>query len=91
MVYSACSIDPCENEAVVAQLLRDLPFLELIEINQDDFSGLEMRPGLADWDVLDQMAKPMERGEEIPNALSSIHLILVRQLEVIGQVNSMNT
>lgn len=76
MVYSTCSIDPCENEAVVAQLLRDLPFLELIEINQDDFSGLEMRPGLADWDVLDQMAKPMERGEEIPNApfLHSSHL-----------------
>jgi len=65
LVYSTCSIDPCENEAVVAQLLRKLPYLELIEIDESVLPGMKLRPGLTDWDALDEQAEPLPRGEEV--------------------------
>jgi len=68
LVYSTCSIDPCENEAVVAQLLRQLPYLELIEIDESRLPGLKLRPGLTDWDALDEQAEPLPRGEEVAQA-----------------------
>ena len=66
LVYSTCSIDPCENEAVVAQLLRQLPYLELIDIDESKLKGLNLRQGLDDWDVLDKESNPLPRGEEVP-------------------------
>lgn len=66
LVYSTCSIDPCENEAVVAQLLRQLPYLELIDIDESKLKGLNLRQGLDDWDVLDKESNPLPRGEEAP-------------------------
>ncbi|MBL6884781.1 MAG: RsmB/NOP family class I SAM-dependent RNA methyltransferase [Candidatus Poseidoniaceae archaeon] len=66
LVYSTCSIDPCENEAVVAQLLRQLPYLELIDIDESKLKGLNLRQGLDDWDVLDKESNPLARGEEVP-------------------------
>ncbi|MDA9182773.1 RsmB/NOP family class I SAM-dependent RNA methyltransferase [Candidatus Poseidoniaceae archaeon] len=65
LVYSTCSIDPCENEAVVAQLLRQLPYLELIDIDESKLKGLNLRQGLDDWDVLDKESNPLPRGEEV--------------------------
>lgn len=65
LVYSTCSIDPCENEAVVAQLLRTLPYLELIEIDENRLPGLKLRPGLTDWAALDEKAQPIPRGAEV--------------------------
>jgi len=66
LVYSTCSIDPCENEAVVAQLLRKLPYLELIDIDESRLPGMKLRPGLTDWDALDEKAEPLLRGDEVP-------------------------
>ena len=65
LVYSTCSIDPCENEAVVAQLLRKLPYLELVEIDESKLAGLKLRPGLTDWDALDEQGEPLPRGDEV--------------------------
>ena len=65
LVYSTCSIDPCENEAVVAQLLRKLPYLELIDIDETRLPGMKLRPGLTDWDALDEQAEILPRGEEV--------------------------
>ena len=65
LVYSTCSLDPCENEAVVAQLLRKLPYLELIDIDESRLSGLKLRHGLADWDALDENAQTIARGDEV--------------------------
>lgn len=65
LVYSTCSLDPCENEAVVAQLLRKLPYLELIDIDESRLTGMKLRPGLTDWDALDEQAEPIPRGDEV--------------------------
>lgn len=59
MIYSTCSVDPLENEAVVAALLRRCDWLELVPIDVEaTFPGLTARPGLATWPILDADADP---------------------------------
>ncbi|KAI0753297.1 S-adenosyl-L-methionine-dependent methyltransferase [Daedaleopsis nitida] len=48
IVYSTCSINPVENEAVVAAALKSIPGFELIDMS-DHLPGLIYRPGLTSW------------------------------------------
>jgi hypothetical protein len=66
LVYSTCSIDPCENEAVVAEILRQCPWLELTDIDESLVDGLVMKPGLSKWNILDESGDRVELGEELP-------------------------
>ena len=66
MVYSTCSIDPIENEAVVAELLRNCPWMELEEINEQILPGLIMHDGLSDWELIDDDGKPVEITDALP-------------------------
>ena len=66
MVYSTCSIDPIENEAVVAELLRSCPWLELVEIDEAILPGLMMHAGLSDWEIIDSEGKPVEIIDTLP-------------------------
>ena len=51
MVYSTCTINPIEDEAVVAQILRRCGgALELVDCAKK-FPGLITRPGLSSWKV----------------------------------------
>jgi 16S rRNA C967 or C1407 C5-methylase (RsmB/RsmF family) len=50
--YSTCSMNPIENESVVAAILRASEgSLELVE-RRGDMEGLLARPGLATWSIL---------------------------------------
>ncbi len=52
--YSTCSMNPIENEAVVAELLRCTDgALELVE-KRSDLPGLIARPGWSSWTVLSE-------------------------------------
>ncbi len=66
MVYSTCSIDPIENEAVVAELLRTCPWMELIEINDALLDGLKMHSGLSEWAILDDNCNEQTINDELP-------------------------
>lgn len=53
MVYSTCSLNPLENEAVVAHLLREAKgALRLINVS-NELPELIRRPGLTTWKVMD--------------------------------------
>ncbi|XP_020675074.2 tRNA (cytosine(34)-C(5))-methyltransferase [Dendrobium catenatum] len=54
MVYSTCSMNPVENEAVVAEILRrNKGSVELLDVSHE-LPGLVRRPGLKTWKVRDK-------------------------------------
>eukprot|EP00339_Tiarina_fusa_P000842 CAMPEP_0117026604 /NCGR_PEP_ID=MMETSP0472-20121206/19540_1 /TAXON_ID=693140 ORGANISM="Tiarina fusus, Strain LIS" /NCGR_SAMPLE_ID=MMETSP0472 /ASSEMBLY_ACC=CAM_ASM_000603 /LENGTH=899 /DNA_ID=CAMNT_0004733651 /DNA_START=122 /DNA_END=2821 /DNA_ORIENTATION=+ len=54
LCYSTCSMNPIENEAVVAELLRASEgSLELVD-RKKELPGLRSRPGLSTWKVLSE-------------------------------------
>lgn len=58
MAYSTCSLNPIENEAVVAALLRQTHgALELVDVS-DRLPKLKRRPGIQDWVVSDDALEP---------------------------------
>jgi len=56
LVYSTCSLDPVENEAVVAEILRRCPYLELVPLELD---GITLHQGLTSWPILDESGTPV--------------------------------
>lgn len=55
LVYSTCSFNAIENEAVVSTVmsdfLRNFPeSLEIVNIHEV-FQGFKVRPGISEWDV----------------------------------------
>ncbi|KAI9226767.1 MAG: S-adenosyl-L-methionine-dependent methyltransferase [Piptocephalis tieghemiana] len=53
IVYSTCSMNPIENEAVIAQVLRQSKgALELVDVS-DQLPNLIRRPGHSSWKVMD--------------------------------------
>ena len=60
LVYSTCSMDPVENEAVVAEVLRRCPYLELVPMALE---GIVLHPGLTAWPVLDEDGAPVDLSE----------------------------
>nr|XP_016440804.1 PREDICTED: tRNA (cytosine(34)-C(5))-methyltransferase-like [Nicotiana tabacum] len=53
MVYSTCSMNPIENEAVVAEILRCGGSVELVDVS-GELPQLVRRPGLKKWKVKDK-------------------------------------
>jgi len=79
-VYSTCSIDPVENEAVVAELLRRCPWMELVEITEDSLPGLKLHDGLSTWDIIDDAGRVVTISDHIPR-LSGLKLAHLSPLQ----------
>lgn len=50
LVYSTCSLNPIEDEAVLAQILRQFPEMSLLDVS-DQLPNLIRSPGVSDWKV----------------------------------------
>ena len=66
MVYSTCSIDPVENEAVIAELVRKCPWMEVVDIDGSNVEGLTWHQGLTTWTPLDEDGKVPQKPEDVP-------------------------
>lgn len=50
LVYSTCSLNPIEDEAVLAQILRQFPEMSLLDVS-DQLPNLVRSPGVSQWKV----------------------------------------
>ena len=66
VVVSTCSLDPVENEAVIAEMLRQCPWMEAVPIPQGRLEGLTLREGLTAWTTLHDDGTEMT-AEEVQN------------------------
>ncbi|KAF9944773.1 hypothetical protein BGZ70_004354, partial [Mortierella alpina] len=66
IVYSTCSFNPMENEAVVAEMLnRANGTLELVDVS-NELPQLKRRPGLSSWKVFTKEGQMVETMEDVP-------------------------
>ncbi|XP_022108755.1 tRNA (cytosine(34)-C(5))-methyltransferase-like [Acanthaster planci] len=66
IVYSTCSFNPIENEAVVASVLQKAQgALELVDVS-DELPGLQRSPGLTSWKIISETGEVFANPDEIP-------------------------
>ena len=65
MVYSTCSIDPVENETVIAELIRKWPWMEVVDIDESNVEGLVWHHGLTAWTPLDEDGNVPNKPEDV--------------------------
>ncbi|KAI5954201.1 NCL1 [Candida jiufengensis] len=64
LVYSTCSLSPIENEAIVAEALRQWgDKIKLVDVSQE-LPGLKRREGIKDWVVYGKDMTIKQRGED---------------------------
>ena len=66
LVYSTCSLNPLENEAVIAEILRlTNGAVEVVDVSSE-LPELVKRPGMQSWKVFDGNGEEMDRTEIVP-------------------------
>lgn len=67
VVYSTCSMNPVENEAVVAAAVERCGGSDNIEIVDcsDQLPGLKRNPGMKSWKIMDKTAKIWSTWQEV--------------------------
>ncbi|XP_039260938.2 RNA cytosine-C(5)-methyltransferase NSUN2-like [Styela clava] len=72
IVYSTCSLNPIEDEAVVANMLTKCKgSVELIDV-MDELKGLKWSPGISKWRVLERDGTWYNNHTEVPETKSHI-------------------
>lgn len=72
MVYSTCSLNPIENEAVLCRLLRESEgALELVDAS-DAIKGLKFNPGMTYWEPASKDLRFFKSASEIPDDLRTL-------------------
>lgn len=70
VVYSTCSMNPIEDEAVVSSAIErcgGLAKVSLVDCG-DALPGLKRKPGLADWKIMDKTGRIWSSWEEVEEA-----------------------
>lgn len=67
-MYSTCSFNPLENEAVVmAALTRNMKQIQLVDVSKEVSPHLRYRPGLINWKVYHRGKGKREKPEWYTN------------------------
>lgn len=71
MVYSTCSLNPMEDEAVLHRLLVDCKgSLELVDAS-DKLPGLKFSRGISKWTVMSRDLKVFNSPEDVPEEMKN--------------------
>lgn len=74
LVYSTCSMNPAENESVIASILRASQGKVVLEDFSDKLKGLKYRPGVNEWVVMGRDMEVISNVDQIkPEQSSQIH------------------
>ncbi|KAL3955816.1 hypothetical protein ACCO45_011379 [Purpureocillium lilacinum] len=67
VVYSTCSMNPVENESVVASAIERCGGAENVGIvdNSDQLQGLKRVPGMRKWKIMDKSGRMWDSWEEV--------------------------
>ena len=72
MVYSTCSLNPIEDEAVLHRLLVEAKgSLELVDVAHK-LPGLKYVKGLSHWVVMNRDLTVYEKPEDVPDAIKNL-------------------
>ncbi|XP_059092655.1 tRNA (cytosine(34)-C(5))-methyltransferase-like isoform X2 [Tigriopus californicus] len=72
MVYSTCSLNPVEDEAVIARILSECEdTVELVDVSAE-VPGLKFKPGLSQWVLADKENKFYAKFDEVPEVHHSL-------------------
>ncbi|XP_067130671.1 RNA cytosine-C(5)-methyltransferase NSUN2 [Centruroides vittatus] len=67
MVYSTCSLNPIEDEAVIASLLQQSnDSVELVDTSES-LPGLKTSPGLSYWKVMNRELESFDSFDDVPD------------------------
>ena len=72
VVYSTCSMNPVENEAVIATAIERCggsPNVELVDCS-DALPNLQRRPGLSSWDIMDKTGRRWQSWQDVQAILA---------------------
>jgi len=74
LVYSTCTFNPIENEAVVSQLLRESEGSLVLKDVREKLPGLKSELGMSTWEVLDAKTKAWyTKHEDVPSNRERLH------------------
>lgn len=80
IVYSTCSLDPIENEAVISEILRSDEGISLIPVS-DILADIPGRSGMTDWPQLDDLGRISKQSEAVSSMLAPTKNSIKKELK----------
>jgi len=73
IVYSTCSMNPIENEAIVASAIDRCGGAKVVRLvdSKNELPGLKRYPGLRDWKIMDKTGRIWNTWEEYQKAVEA--------------------
>ena len=98
LVYSTCSFNPIEDEAVVAAALsRHIKQIELVDVSKEVSPHLKYRPGMINWKVYHKgkgkREGPIwyEKYDDVPSWRRKVVKEILTSRKIFGRISNRGT